>query len=197
MGRYATYPTEIEALKMISIADLKRMSLIKLYSKIDTVINWTNCNTKENRGSISVSISIGEYSGSITFGYTYRDTEKIKYTAQLITRPSNLGTGKLWFFVCPNTGTVCRKLHLINGYFAHRSAYPNLMYAKQIESKKMREWSKKFGSLFNDEAYEKLHSKHFKTHYNGKPTKKYLALSKIIEREENINIEDFERSFLL
>lgn len=197
MGRYATYPTEIERLKMISIADLKRMRILTPESFVNTVINWTNSNTKEKTGSISVFIQTGKNNGSITFDYTYRDTEKIRYIAQLITRPSNLGKGLQWFFICPHTGKVCRKLHLIDGYFRHRSTIPNLMYAKQIESKKMRDWSKRFGILLNDEVYEKLYSKHFKTHYNGKPTKKYLKLLKMIEQRENINIEDFQRSFLM
>ena len=197
MGRYATYPTTIESLKMISIADLKRMKLLTPNSLINTVINWTNQYTKEKTGSISVSIILKENDGTITFDYKYRYSEEIKYTANLITRPSNLGNGKLWFFICPHTGKVCRKLHLINGYFLHRTANPQLMYEKQIESKKWRGWSKRFGFMFNDEVYSKIYSKHFKSHYNGKPTKKYLKLMNQIEKREQINIEDFKRSFLM
>ena len=72
-----------------------------------------------------------------------------------------------------------------------------MMYAKQIESKKCRGWSKRFGFMFNDEVYSKIYSKHFKSHYNGKPTKKYLKLMNQIEKREQINIEDFERSLLM
>lgn len=197
MGRWATYPTPIEDLKFLSIGDLKRMKLLTNGSIVNTVINWTNRNTNEKTGSISVHIRTNDHGGQITFDYTYRDKEKINYTAQLITRPSNLAKGLQWFFVCPSTGKICRKLHLIGGYFCHRSTNPNLMYAKQIESKKMRDWSKRFGILLNDEVYEKLYSKYFKTHYNGKPTKKYLKLLKIIDHKENINIVDFKRSLLI
>lgn len=197
MGRWATYPTSIEDLKYISIADLKRMKLLTPESFIKTVINWTNRNTNEKTGSISVNITTNDHRGQITFDYTYRETEKINYNVRLITRPSNLGKGLQWFFVCPITGKVCRKLHLISGYFCHRSANPNLMYAKQIESKKMRDWSKRFGFMFDDEVYSEIYSKHFKSNYNGKPTKRFLKLSKIIEKKENTSIEDFERSFLM
>lgn len=197
MARYATYPTEIERLKMISIADLKRMKLLRPDNFVSTTINWTNRNTKENTGSISVSIHTGENNGSITFDYKYQDTDKINYTSQLITRPSNLGKGKLWFFVCSRTGKVCRKLHLINGYFIHRSASPGLMYAKQLESKKVRGWSKMFGAMLEDDIYPQLYKKHFKSHYKGKPTKRFLRLTKIIEQRENINIDDFTKSFIL
>jgi hypothetical protein len=195
MARYPTYPTEIERLKMISIADLKRMNLMKPYRIVNAIINWTNRNTKENTGSISVSIELKKNSGSITLDYKYRETDHINYTVQLITRPSNLGVGRLWFFLCPHTGTVCRKLHLINGYFEHRSASPKLMYGKQLESKKMREWIKMFGMMLDDEVYQQLYKKHFRSHYRGKPTKRYLQLMKIIEQRENVNIDDFERSF--
>ncbi|MDV3472078.1 hypothetical protein CMU02_11870 [Elizabethkingia anophelis] len=197
MGRYATYPTEIERLKMISIADLKRMKLLTSDNFVSTTINWTNRNTRENTGSISVSIHTGENYGTITFNYKYRDTDKINYTAQLITRQSNLGKGKLWFFVCPNTGKVCRKLHLINGYFVHRSINPNLMYEKQLESKKMREWSKRFGILLDENVYSQLYSKHFKKYYRRKPTKRYLKLIQKIRQRESIDVWEFENSLLL
>ena len=91
MGRWATYPTSIEDLKYISIADLKRMKLLTPESFVNTVINWTNQNTNEKTGSISVNITTTNHRGQIIFDYTYQETEKINYNVRLITRPSNLG----------------------------------------------------------------------------------------------------------
>lgn len=198
MGRHATYPAEIENIKMISIADLKRMKLlIPNTSTGKRSINWTNTKTGENTGSIFLTISTNDDKGKVIFDYKYRETDDINYTVHLVTRNSNLGKGLMWFFSCPKTGKVCRKLHLIGGYFCHRSANPNLMYQKQLESKKMREWIKVFGALLNNEVYEQLHKKHFKTHYKGKPTKKYLKLMKIIKQRENIDINEFNRSLII
>jgi uncharacterized protein Yka (UPF0111/DUF47 family) len=59
----------------------------------------------------------------------------------------------------------------------------------------MREWIKMFGMMLDDEVYQQLYKKHFRSHYRGKPTKRYLQLMKIIEQRENVNIDDFERSF--
>jgi hypothetical protein len=64
-------------------------------------------------------------------------------------------------------------------------------YLKQTKSKKYREFEKVFGCAFeSDDAYEKIYSKHFKTHYAGKPTKRFIkltnklrAVNEISERE--------------
>jgi hypothetical protein len=45
---------------------------------------------------------------------------------------------------------------------------------------------KVYGSYFRlDRLYEELYSKHFKTHYNGRPTKRYLKLMEQINRAEH------------
>ena len=67
------------------------------------------------------------------------------------------------------------------------------MYAKQIESKKFRNLSKVFGAYFiRDEVYSELYKKYFKTHYNGKPTKRYLKLKNQIDIAESFppNMEE-------
>ena len=52
---------------------------------------------------------------------------------------------------------------------------------------------KVYGSYFEiDRLYEELYSKHFKTHYNGKPTKKYIKLMNLISEAERIPIEEID-----
>ncbi len=64
-------------------------------------------------------------------------------------------------------------------------AFPNGMYGSQTKSKKWRQMDEVFGSYFKlDNLYEELYSKHFKTHYNGKPSMRYLKLMKKINRAE-------------
>ncbi len=44
---------------------------------------------------------------------------------------------------------------------------------------------KVYGSYFKlDKLYEELYSKHFKTHYNGKPTRRYLKIMQQINKIE-------------
>jgi len=48
-----------------------------------------------------------------------------------------------------------------------------------------------------DKHYEELYNKHFKTHYNGKPTKRYLKLIKQINKAKRFTSYDIERLFLM
>ncbi len=51
-----------------------------------------------------------------------------------------------------------------------------------------------YDSYFNlDRHYQELNSKHFKTHYKGKPTKKYSKLIQQINRAEGISSYEIER----
>ncbi len=100
--------------------------------------------------------------------------------------PSNLEIGKIHYFKCPVTKKRCRKLYLVNGYFLHRNAFKGL-YKKQTESKSWRKMSKNLENYYGiDTLYEQIYSKHFRTHYGGKPTKRYLRLKRKIEKYENI-----------
>jgi hypothetical protein len=195
MGRWSNSPDEVEGLKRITISDLKKLGYLKPNIRVNQNIFWTNQHG-ERVGAITVLIDTTETEGIITFDYTFRESQKINYNVRLITRPSNLGNGLLWFFVCPSTLKVCRKLHLNSGYFLHRTAFGNMYYEKQLQSKTWRGWEKAFGSCFDDKLYEELHKKHFKKFYNGKPTKKYLRLMKKLNARKAISFEDIEKALL-
>ncbi len=80
----------------------------------------------------------------------------------------------------------------------HRSALPSGMYSTQTHSKKWRLMEKVYGCYFDcDKYYQELYSKHFKTHYNGKPTKRYLKLMRQIQKSEQFTPEDIERLYLM
>lgn len=195
MGRWSNYPDEVENLKCITINDLKKLGYLEPNVYLNRNIYWTN-RDGERVSSITIIIDTSETDGYITFDYTFNQLQKINYKVRLITRPSNLGNGLLWFFVCPSTQKVCRKLHLNGGYFLHRTAFNNLYYEKQLQSKKWRGWEKVFGSFLDDKIYEEMHKKHFKKYYKGKPTKKYLQLMRRLNARKAIHFEDVEK-FLL
>jgi hypothetical protein len=48
-----------------------------------------------------------------------------------------------------------------------------------------------------DEVYEELYKKYFKTHYNGKETKRYKKLKKIIEVSERYPADTIESLLML
>lgn len=193
MGRWANYPDTIEDLRSFDIAFLRKHEYLKPHQFKPGSIIWTSGNGTKN--SISIKVVTNDTTGVLTLDYTFNSTEQINYEIQLITRPSNLGTGLLWFFVCPFTGKVCRKLHLINGYFKHRSALPGLMYQNQIEPKKWREWNKIFAKDFNDDLYRELYSKHLKPMYNGKITKRFARLTKKLKKTEEFDHREYLKLF--
>ena len=188
MGRWANYPTPIEDLRSFDISFLSKYQYCQPNQSKNGTITWTSPHGDKN--SIGIRAVTRETSGILTVDYTFRNTEKINYDIELITRPSNLGAGLLWFFVCPYTGKVCRKLHLINGYFKHRSALQDLMYQNQLESKRWREWNKMYAGKFNDHIYEELYSKYFKRYYKGKMTKRFSRIVKKLQKSGNFNFED-------
>jgi len=100
----------------------------------------------------------------------------------------------MWFFRCPSTGKLCRKLYSIEGYFLHREAFKFCFYEKQIQSKYARSLEKNFGGYFKAESlFEQIHKKHLKKSYAGKPTKKFTKLSRELQKAEKIDFREVER----
>ena len=189
MARYFTSPFLFDEAKSLSITDLKKLNYLIKDNYRTGIIRWS-CRGEQS-GSISISVDLRDYKNIVVFDYKCNGN-KYEYAVNLESIPSNLGKGKIWYFVCPLTKKLCRKLHLINEMFMHRSNLPSGMYSVQTESKNWRRMSKFYGSYYKlDDYYEELYSKHFKTHYNGKPTKRYLKLIEQIKK-----VEDFSASNL-
>lgn len=129
--------------------------------------------------------------------YKFRE-EPRNYKVNLVSIPSNLGKGVIWYFLCPETNKRCRKLYSVSGYFLHRQAFRGCMYESQTKSKTWRQIEKVYGSYFDSEKnYELLYSKHFKKFYNGKPTKRYLKLMKRINEADRFTLSEIEQLFHL
>ncbi len=194
MPKYYTFPYLFDERKSLSITDLKTMNYFTVNSKRGGTVNWTR--QGENTGSISIIVSFTNENNYIDFDYTCNGNNH-NYRVYLISLQSNLGKGKVWYFQCRFTGKRCRKLHLINERFQHRTASKNGMYSTQTKSKKWRSIEKVYSSYFDSEnIYSELYRKHFKKSYNGKPTKKYLKLMQKIKEIENINPADIEMLLL-
>lgn len=158
MPKFPTFPFIFDEAKSLSISDLRKLRYFNKNSITNGTINWTN--RGEKTGSISVSLLMNDNKNVLSFDYKCNGTD-YKYDVCLITLPSNLGKGKVWYFYCPFTGKRCRKLHLIQERFMHRSALPSGMYSKQAQSKKWRQVERVYGSYFDsDEVYAELHSKY-------------------------------------
>lgn len=193
MAKIPTFPTLYDNCNQIHLNYLLKQGLIKQHKWISTGLTW-KCRG-EKTGSISISTKWFDETPEIELSYTYKGNS-IKNIIRTVFRPSNLGKGKILFFVCPKTGKRCRKLYSVEGHFYHRAAFRGCMYEKQTESKKYRYYDKAFGDEFRYEKwYNELHSPYFKKSYAGKPTKRYLKLSRKMEAADSISRQDIERAF--
>lgn len=84
-----------------------------------------------------LEVRSNEDHGYLTVAYTTLDGRKVKQIVNLTARNSNLGAGRgrVWYFVCPGTGKLCRKLYFANGKFYGRMALRNAIYQSQAETK--------------------------------------------------------------
>jgi hypothetical protein len=167
MPKPSTLPTLYNDCKVVSISDLKRWGYLKPNQFNSGIITWSRNGNKT--GSISISVYTYLESPFIELNYQCNN-EQIKYQVELETLPSNLGKGVVWFFICPRTGSRCRKLHLVNTYFYHRSAFKGCLYEKQTYSHKTRNLYKFFEVMFPKDKTDKQ----VRPFYAGKPTKRFI-----------------------
>lgn len=194
MPKPHTFPTLYDEVKTVSIFFLAKHGYLKPNQWKAGSVNWSR--NGENLGSISIRVCTYSEKPYIEFDYQCNQ-QPIKYRAQLVSAPSNLGKGVVWYFVCPKTRVRCRKLYLADTYFYHRSAFKGCMYGTQTQSRKSRFFDKTLGVYFKSEnLYIELNKKHFKKTYAGKPTKKYLKLTQQIQRAESIPYHEIERALL-
>ena len=180
MPKPHTFPTLYDDLKTVSISFLARHGYLKPNQWRSSTITWSSNGSKI--ASISIIVNTEPESPCLELNYKCNEAP-INYRVQLISAPSNLGKGVVWYFVCPHTGKRCRKLYLADTYFYHRSASRGGMYEKQTQSKKSRDLDKTLKrNIQRNQLFEQLYKKHLKKHYGGKPTKKYLKLIQQIQR---------------
>ena len=196
MGRYGNYPTTVEDCLTFRLKNLteNNNTYFKSYGIRKGVTSWSRNGSVHS--TVNIEVTYTDYETYIIFDYKCNGEPK-RYKVNLVSKVSNLGKGLIWFFVCPSTGKLCRKLYLINGYFLHRTADSSLMYSKQLESKKNRELLKLFEKVFiPDEVYSQRYKKYFKTHYKGKPTKKYVKYQKKIDIADSYPTDTMEMLLL-
>ncbi|WP_010181223.1 hypothetical protein [Aquimarina agarilytica] len=183
MPKLTKHPLIFDNCLIINITDLKKWNYLKSNQHKSGIISWEVNGINLAKVKIAVNIS-STISPEVTISYLSKENT-ISYDIKLVSVPSNLGKGSIYYFLCPFTLKRCRKLYLVNDYFIHRSAVPNGMYSSQIKSKKWRHIEKIYGPNFNiNKCKELLYSKYFKKYYNDRPTKRYLKLKEKIIRED-------------
>ena len=189
MPKVSTDPILLDCVKQISISDLQ----IEPGKKKAGVLRFLRSGVEV--GSLGYTTYLNDIYPYLNLSYKVNG-ESINYNVSIKEKPSNLGSGTVYYFMCPLTLKPCRKLYLVGSKFLHRTAYKGCCYDSQIESKHYRELKYTFGSLFEkDKAYEQIYSKYFKRYYKEKPTKRYLKLLRIIEAGDQVNSRSFYSLF--
>jgi hypothetical protein len=193
MPKPHTFPTLYDEVKTLSVSFLKKNGYLKPeQQQIGTVIWSINGNVTS-----TIGIAVNRLSDSTYLELNYRcNGNPVNYRVELVSVLSNLGKGEIWYFVCPFTRKRCRKLYLADTYFYHREAFRGCMYFRQTLSQRARVLDRQIVTAFmSDKLYAQLHKKHFKKQYAGKPTKRYLKLTKRIEQANSFDIRILERAF--
>jgi hypothetical protein len=194
MPKPHTFPTLYNEALQIHISKLKGWGYLDPKQIKSGTLNWSR--NGNPTGSISIQVNTHSEQPYIELDYKYRD-EPRNYKVRLVSMPSNLGKGLIWYFLCPQTKKRCRKLYSIGGYFLHREAFNGCMYETQTQSKKYRQLDKTLGAYIkSDNLYSELYKKNFKKTYAGKPTKKYLRIMEQIQKAESIPYHEIERAML-
>lgn len=191
MGRYS-FPTLFNEVLQVNISKLREWGYLNPGHWKGGTITWSR--NGNQTGSIGISVNMDEESPHMELDYSYNDQPR-KYRVRLVSVPSNLGAGEVWYFLCPNTGKRCRILYSVGGWFLHRDAFNGVYYDSQIRSKKMRYYDKMFGPMYQTEKlYNELNKPSFKPYYNGQPTKRHIRINKKLHAASQVSIEDWERA---
>jgi hypothetical protein len=188
MPKQHTFPDLYDECKTLSVAFLKQYGYLGSDSIKSGTVHWS----RNGERFASISIAVNTFAECPYLELDYKcNGEPIKYKVYLVAVPSNIGKGKVWYFLCPNVGKRCRKLYMINTYFLHRTAFKGAMYEKQTYSKNARQQMKVWDKLFCcDNLYEQLYSKHFKKKYRGQPTKSYKKIWKKLREAGTVSDKD-------
>ncbi|HTN00205.1 MAG TPA: hypothetical protein VL088_15720 [Pedobacter sp.] len=175
MGRYSTGAETIDSSYIIDLSYLRKQNLLTKGQRNFGQLNWNR--RGERIGSIQYEANyLDPENIYLRLAYTITENREGKkydydYKIQIIEVPSNLGKGNVLYFVCPQSGSNCRKLY--RAYGSHkwksREAYNHrIYYSIQLESKQWKANTRYF--QLEKVVFEDKRRKAY--NYNGKETKR-------------------------
>ncbi|MCK6618844.1 MAG: hypothetical protein L6Q51_14495 [Cyclobacteriaceae bacterium] len=108
MAKSPTFPLILDRCLTVSIGDLKRLGCLTPGQWRNGSMFWEQGGSRVASVGYTVFIRLAPGQSYIQFNYTCNGKE-FEYRVTLISVPSNLGKGLLWFFCCPVTGKRCKK----------------------------------------------------------------------------------------
>lgn len=189
MGRDRTGTTTGEALR-IKLSYLLKEGFISKGKVFFGEFNWTN------GSSIGIECHYTDEEQFIRLFYVFTSWRGEKtdydYKIQLTFVPSNLGKGKVPYFVCPVSGNRCRILYKAYGspIWKSRGAYNHTIFYPSQVSSKIYKYCDEYWRL--DRQIKKLEEEtRNQTHYNGEPTRRYKRLERLREKQRRADFLRF------
>ena len=162
----------------ISIADIKRLGYLNPNTVCQGVVTWNRGGRKAAEVTMRVKTTGVPF---VSFGYSYKGTPT-RQDVPLRWKRSNLNPESehgYYYFVCPDTGALCRKLYIVDGRFVSRRAFKPL-YDAQTKSKAYRELNNTYGLLFQ---YDEIQRQRYRREtYRGKLTPYGRKVMKLARR---------------
>lgn len=164
----------------LTVKDCKRMGFFVPNALSSGVVRWTL------DGTVVASVGFatdtrGVPLAKIAYNYNGRNVEA---TVALRWKRSNLNPASdygYYYFVCPVTGALCRKLYLVDGRFVSRHA-TGALYDTQTKTKSRRPDGPN-GPFYAVLEFEKLAAQRYRREtYRGRPTPYGRKLRKLARR---------------
>lgn len=191
MPKPSKYPLIINNMKRLCVQTFVNGGCIKQGYVVQGISNWTT--QGEVTSSISFKIDYTKQEPIIILDYS-NEQKDYSISIQITSVKSNLGKGKIYYFICPETKKRCKYLTLFRCEFIHRTALPYAFYESQWYSKKIR-FCDKVLKIQNKhyKALDLIDSKHFKREYNKRLTKTFLNALNDIKNGQKVEHIDVER----
>jgi hypothetical protein len=186
MGRNSTGAVAVNEVMRIELSFMLKMGYIKQGHTIQSTMSWTGGGEiwfksylEDDRGYLRLKYNIVDRS-------TQKQT-KYDYEIPLTSLPSNLGAGRVPYFVCPQSFKRCRVLYKCYGsdIWKSRQAYQNRIYYRSQQCSKLDYHNTRYWTL--ESQLEKLDKPRKKT-YRGILTKlqqrKFMLQNKLWWHDE-------------
>ncbi|UAM98751.1 hypothetical protein K8354_02695 [Polaribacter litorisediminis] len=181
MPKPSTYPIIINQEKTLTTGYLSKCGYFEKDYKVTGSTGWISNKSKDL--DINITSIMEKDKERIILNYIDFDNKPVKQIIYLTSKKSNLGTGLIWFFICPYSGAICRNLIFVFNRFMHRSNLKNAMYGTQLESKY---WRKLFQLIPNIPTVKNVlnepYKPNYKKHYKGIKTKRYQKYLSTVKR---------------
>jgi hypothetical protein len=153
MGRWSTGACSTGQTLQLNINSF--VEHIKARQPINGSISW------KSGAAITVTLFFYDFSATVNLQYGKKDYEgkqqNLNYNVIIVSSPSNLGKGRIYYFICPFTGKRCKILYMAYGslYFKCREAYRCLIYYASQLSSRLDKHNDKYWNL--EHKLEKLY----------------------------------------